>query len=242
MTKHPLIEELDNLIASVWEEIFSSEEAKKYSSTLMNTDKRLYAMYMTQVYHYAWHTSRNLGLAGSNLFTTDLDLMKHFFEHAVGEVGHEQMACNDLKELGIPVESEKDIPPALPATEALIAYVKFLSLSEKPYRCLGYHYWIEQPYNYILSFMQALEHTMKLKKEQMSFYFNHVKIDQHHGKDIQDIVIKICTTDTYKEEIKEVIKTSLWLMFRLLQDVIAEYEKLIENKSERFAILNQIKE
>jgi len=240
MEKAEIIEELDQLIASVWEEIFSSDEAKKYSSTLMSKDKRLFAMYMTQVYHYAYHTARNLGLAGANLFNTDLELMHHFFEHALGEVGHEQMAYNDLKELGIPFKSEKDMPPALPATEAMVAYVKYLSLSEKPYRSLGYHYWIEQPYNYILSFMQALEHTMNLEKKQMSFYLMHAKIDQKHGKDIQEIVYKVCTTDERKAEIMEVTRTSLWLMFRLLQDVIAEYGNLVEGKSEMFAILNHI--
>jgi len=241
MEKHPKIEQLDNLIATVWEEIFSSEEAKKYGTTLMNKDKRLFAMYMTQVYHYAYHTSRNLGLAGANLANKNLKLMHHFFEHAMGEVGHEKMAYKDLKALGVPFNSNDEMPPALPATEVLIGYVKFLSLSEKPYRSLGYHYWIEQPYNYILPFMQALQHSMGLEKEQMSFYLQHVKIDQKHGKDIQHIVVKVCETDEHWEEIKEVTRTSLWLMFRMVQDIIEEYEKLVQDKSEKFKILNYIK-
>jgi len=240
MEKHPQIENLDNLISSVWEEIFSSQEAKKYGSTLMSKDKRLFAVYMTQVYHYAYHTARNLGLAGANLFTNDLKLMHHFFEHALGEVGHEKMAFNDLKELGVPFKSENEIPPALPATEVLISYVKYLSISEKPYRCLGYHYWIEQPYNYILTFMQALEHTMGLEKRHMSFYLQHSLIDQKHGKDIQDIVVQICIIDEQWNEIREVCRTSLWLMFRVLQDVITEYEQLADNKSGEFKILNHI--
>ncbi|NJO87776.1 MAG: hypothetical protein HC831_01585 [Chloroflexia bacterium] len=52
------------------------------------------------------------------------------------------MAFNDLKALGVPLNSDEDMPPALPGTEVMIAYVKYLSLSEKPWRSLGYHYWI----------------------------------------------------------------------------------------------------
>ena len=241
MEKHPKIEELDNLIANVWEEIFTSVEARKYGSTLMNKDKRLFAMYMTQVYHYAYHTSRNLGLAGANLHNKDLKLMHHFFEHAIGEVGHEQMAYNDLKALGVQFSSDAEMPPTLPATEVMIAYVKYLSLSEKPYRSLGYHYWIEQPYDYILPFMQALKHNMGLNDEQMSFYVQHVRIDQKHGKDIQDIVAEVCKTDEQWDEIKEVAKTTLRLMFRMVQDIIDEYDRLIQNKSDKFKVLNHIK-
>jgi len=240
MEKTNGLQQLDELIASVWKEIFDSEEAKKYSSTLMCKDKRLYAIYLVQVYHYAYHTARNLGLAGANLFNRDLKLMHHFFGHALGEVGHEVMAFNDLKELGIKLDSQDEVPPALPETEIMVAYVKNLSISEKPYRCLGYHYWIEQPYNYINSFMQAMELTMGLEKKQMSFYKQHAIIDQKHGSDIQEIVAEVCKTDGIMAEIMEVTRTSLWLMFDVLKRVIQEFILLSENKSDRYAILNQI--
>jgi pyrroloquinoline quinone (PQQ) biosynthesis protein C len=157
-----------------------------------------------------------------------------------GKQDMKKMAYNDLKALDVPLNSDEDMPPALPATEVMIAYVKYLSLSEKPWRSLGYHYWIEQPYDYILPFMQALKHNMGLKDEQMSFYLQHVKIDQKHGKDIQNIVMKVCETDEQWEEIKEMTRTSLWLMFRMVQDIIDEYEKLANGKSVKFKILNHI--
>jgi hypothetical protein len=42
------------------------------------------------------------------------------------------------------------------------------------------------------------------------------------------------------EEIKEMTRTSLWLMFRMVQDIIDEYEKLANGKSVKFKILNHI--
>ncbi|NJO87777.1 MAG: iron-containing redox enzyme family protein [Chloroflexia bacterium] len=88
--------------------------------------------------------------------------------------------------------------------------------------------------------MQALKHNMGIKDEQMSFYLQHVKIDQKHGKDIQNMVTKVCETNEHWEAIKEVAKTSLWLMFRMVQDILEEYEKLAKGESVKFKIVNHI--
>jgi pyrroloquinoline quinone (PQQ) biosynthesis protein C len=196
---------------------------------------------MIQVYHYAYYTSRSLALAGANLFNTDTRLMHHFFEHAMEETGHELMALNDLRELGIPIEdARKQMPPALPATEALIAYVRHLSTGPIPYKSLGYHYWIEQPYQHIIPFMKTLQSNMGLNDKQMTFYFQHLNIDQKHGTEMQKIVSRVCTSEEHWNNIMEACEKSLYLAFEMLKAVITEYNLVKEKKSQLYGIVNSI--
>lgn len=235
------LEKLDLLIAHVWQQIFASTEAKEFIETFMGKDKRVYALYMCQVYHYAYYAARNLGLAGANTSNKETWLMHHFFEHAMEETGHELMAAKDLLALGVSLKKDfSNMPPPLPETEVLVAYVRHLSTGSEPYKSLGYHYWIEQPYAHILPFMQILKSNMSLTDKQMTFYIQHMEIDKKHGADMQKILKRICTTPEHWENIREVTQTSLELTHKMLTGVIREYKILTEGKKSAYAILNQI--
>lgn len=240
VAQHPEIKKLDELIASTWQEIFSLPEASLFTQSLMGKDKRVYALYMTQVYHYASHAARNLGFAGANLANKDVRLMHHLFEHAMEETGHELMALHDLKAMGVPVgHPEKDIP-LLAATETIVAYVHYLATGNEPYKILGYSYWIEKPYAYILPFMQAMQANMGLTNKQMTFYYQHIEIDKKHGNDIEHVLLKICQSGQQWAAIRQVIQTTLQMTIHMFLEIIREYQKLANGESVTFAILNHI--
>lgn len=227
-TKHIEIEKLDTAIGDNWTGILNSEQAAQFTNDQMGKDKRIYALYLTQVYHYAYHVPRILALAGANLSNTDIHLMQHFFEHAMEETGHELMALHDLKMLGIDygADTPAGLPKMLPATEAMIGYVKNLATSHTPFRVMGYSYWIERPYKYILAFMEQLESGMGLTKNQLTFYYNHLHIDQKHGQDIENILIRVCQTPQQWAAVREAAVKSMQLMLTMLQEIIQEYNNL----------------
>jgi len=239
--KHIEIQKLESAIEKMWEQIFSTEVAQKFITSFMGKDKRIYALYLSQVYHYAYHTPRNLALAGANLFNNDTHLMHHCFEHAREETGHELMALHDLKMLGLKIHNiNDDLPKILPATEALMGYVKFLATGERPYRIMGYSYWIERPYKHILQFMEQMEVAMGLDKNQMTFYYNHKEIDKKHGMDIEKAIMKFCQTQKHWEDIRETALTTMQLMFNLLLEIIKEYNNLDKEES-AYGMINLIK-
>src|SRR6185436_17321115 len=119
---------LEQLIASKWENILEQPQALQFANSLMGKDRRVYALYLTQVYHYTYHTARNQALVGVNLKNTDVYYMQFCFEHAMEETGHELMALHDLRSMGVQISDvERDMPPALPQTELLIAYLYCIS-------------------------------------------------------------------------------------------------------------------
>ena len=234
------LEHLDALISAQWQSIFASALAPEVEKILNSKDKRIYALYMCQVYHYAYHTPRSLAQAAANLFNEDLRLMHHFLEHAVEENGHDMMAYHDLKSMGIPLNSREDMPPPLTSTETMIAYVKFLSLSKEPFRSLGYHYWIEQPYQYIETFMQTLCDILRLEESQFLFYKNHKRIDAKHGKDVQAILIDYCKTEQQWESVYNVTMTTMKQFMNIIIEIIEEYYKLKTGQDSSYKILNAV--
>lgn len=227
-TNHTEIDQLDQAISDSWNSIFTAEMASQVTGTRMSKDRRLYALYLTQVYHYAYHTPRILALAGANAFNTDTYFLQHLFEHALEETGHELMALHDLKMLGVEygAQAPHGLPRMLPATEAMIGYVKCLATSETPYRVMGYSYWIERPYRHICSFMEQLGKDMALNRQQLTFYYNHLHIDQKHGQDIEHILIRICQSPEQWAAVREAALQSMQLMFNMLLQIIAEYKQL----------------
>jgi len=235
------LQKLDSLISKEWQGIFNLKMAPKVYKIIKMKDKRLYAIYMTQVYHYAYYTPRSLALAGANLANEDTRLMHHFLEHALEENGHDMMAFNDLKAMGVPLKTREDMPAVLPSTEKMIAYVKHLSLSREPYRSLGYHYWIEQPYEYIEQFMHSLCEGLHLEESQFLFYKNHKRIDKKHGNDVQSILLNYCKTEQQWEAIYQVTQTTLRQFVQMIIEITEEYEKLKNGSSSQFRILNVLK-
>jgi hypothetical protein len=236
------LKELDFLISSKWQEIFSHPQAINFANSLMGKDRRVYALYLTQVYHYASHTARNQALVAVNSANRNTTYMKFCLEHALEETGHELMALHDLRSIGVPiVDAEKDMPQALVSTELLIAYLYWISSHGNPVQRLGYSYWAERSYHFISSFVEMLTSNLDLKKQQMTFYYSHSNIDEKHARDVEEIVCKVCKTDEDWKQVSKVAITTLDLTNRILLSVLSEYQKLVEGTHSDFEILNKIK-
>lgn len=230
---------LKNVIAEKWQEILQQPQALQFSRSLMGKDRRVYALYLTQVYHYAWHTPRNQALVAVNPNTKDLRYMRFCLEHALEETGHELMALHDLRSMGILINDPvNEMPPALPATELLIAYLYRVAQNGNPLQRLGYSFWAETSYDYIRDFIDRMGEDMELSKRQMTFFYNHSTIDDKHAKDVENILLHCCNTDDDWKAVEHSAMITLDLTHQILKSVLIEYEKLINKEPSLFAIIN----
>jgi hypothetical protein len=188
------IEDLDKKMASCWKDILSRPLAAEFQKILLSGDKKLYAMWLCQVAHLTKHTSAHQALVGIRVNNTSYPYAKFCYEHACEEVGHEMMAVNDLKKIGVKATKVDDLPPPLPATVKLTAFLYHISEREHPATRLGFSYWAEKCYPFIHTLARGTQKALGLGDNQMTFFVSHAVIDEKHAKDVERIVKIVCKT------------------------------------------------
>lgn len=232
------LNELEELIRAEWKQALAQPKISRFMDTTAANDRRIIAIYLIQVYHYAFHTARNQALVGANLANHHTQYMQFCFEHALEETGHELMALHDLATIGIKFSDRADIPHPLPSTELLIAYLYYVATQGNPVQRLGYSYWSENSYSFIRAFMDLLTQSMQLEKNQMTFFYSHSHIDDKHAKDVAEIIVKVCQTDRDWEAVKRVAKTTLALTNNIFNESFQEFLKLTSGEPSPYSFIN----
>lgn len=232
-------DELNELIQNEWKRALAQPRIAQFFDTAATNDRRIIAIYMIQVYHYAFHTSRNQALVGANLANTHTQYMQFCFEHALEETGHELMAIHDLKTIGIDFDTPEAIPTPLPSTELLVAYLYYVATQGNPVQRLGYSYWSETSYAFIRSFMDMLMANMHLDRNQMTFFYSHSHIDDKHAEDVKAILKKVCVTDADWESVKKVARITLRLTNDMFNESFEEFVKLSKGEASEYSFINE---
>jgi pyrroloquinoline quinone (PQQ) biosynthesis protein C len=199
-------------------------------------DKRLYAIHLTETYHYTRHNSRNQALISTRYEHINPNYSKFCLKHASEEVGHELMALHDLQAMGYDI-SEATLPIPLPATKTLIAYLYYVAAHELPVARLGYSFWAERVYDYIQPLLKLVEVGMGVKKSSMTFFREHAEIDTEHAKDIDQMIERFVKTPEEWSVVEEVMKTSLKLTVNMSDEVLQEFSKLKDGIPTRYKFL-----
>ena len=229
------LENFEKCINKMWKAGMASQLIKKLPHHGAFKDPRLVAIYLTQVYHYAVHTPRHQALVGANINNSNFKFMQYCFEHAYEETGHELMALSDIKSLGYDV-SVDTVPGRLPSTDKLISFLYEEANSDHPVHHLGYGFWSENACPFIVDFMNDLMKSMGLVDQQMTFYTNHVSIDENHAKDVREIVAKVAKTESDWAGMHRVAKVTFDLTIQIVNESLAAYQQLIKGDSTEFSI------
>jgi hypothetical protein len=232
-------EALDTKLKSVWEGLF---QRSRLIQTIQRgeIDKKLYVLYMMETYHYTRHNARNQALVGVRALEEDGPYLRFCFEHAKEEAGHELMALHDIHSLGLK-QGDFTVPPPLPATEVLIAYLYWISGTGNPLRRLGYSYWAESVYRYINPLLSRVQETLQLKSAQMTFFIAHAKIDAEHEQQVKKMLADGCKTDQDWADVERAMTTSLRLTGEMMEDVYTEYERLMTGKPTPYRFLDALR-
>lgn len=199
-------------------------------------DKRLYGIYLTETYHYTFHNSRNQALVATRKEAMNINYIKYCLKHANEEAGHEMMAFHDLKNLGFEV-SINDLPKPLCSTDALIAYLYYVSEYGNPVARLGYSFWAERSYEYIQPLLNLLSDSLNIEKKSMTFFNEHSEIDEQHAIDVENAIAKYAKNEADWQDIEDCMVNSLLLTSRMLDEVLEEFIKLKETDNSRYKFL-----
>lgn len=201
-------------------------------------DKRLYAMYLCETYHYTLHNARNQALVATRREPMSIQYMKYCLNHALEEAGHELMALHDLKGLGYDV-TEKTLPKPLMSTEALVAYLYHISEHHTPVARLGYSYWAERSYEYIQPLLAMLSDGLGVPKKAMTFFNEHSEIDAKHAEEVEEAINRFVKTPEDWQAVEEVMVGSLIMTTRMMDQVFDQFCQLKEGKATRYTFLEK---
>jgi thiaminase len=224
---------LDNCIEKTWASILSSSPLVKAIENGTVT-KELYVSYMLETYHYTAHNAKNQALVGTRAGESPT-YMKFCFEHAAEETGHERMALHDICSIGFPKDPNA-IPSPLPETEILIAYLYWISLTGNPVQRLGYSYWAENAYHYIMPLVKQTRDILKLQDSQLTFFIGHAEIDKNHLEDVRHFITSTCKSEADWQAVTRVAVTSLELTGRVMNAAFFEYERFVSRQSRRLNV------
>ena len=200
-------------------------------------DKRLYALYMVETYHYTRHNSRNQAVVATRPESIDPRYLKFCLRHAEEETGHELMAFHDLKALGYPSLQETDLPAPLAATETLIAYLYRTAQFGNPLARLGYSYWAEQSYSYIQPLLSMVSSGLGVPANAMTFFREHSSIDESHARVVQETIERFAKTEADFEAIESCMANSLVLTARMMDEVFEQFLSVKDGTGSRYAFL-----
>jgi hypothetical protein len=210
---------LESRISERWGELLESPVAQSLKDILGKGDRRPYTLWLCQVAHLTRHTSAHQALVGTRVGEISIPYAKYCFEHAMEEVGHEQMALADLRRIGLSADRVEDLPPPLPSTELLTAYLYHASTRAHPATRLGFSYWAEKCYPYIEMLVRDTQASLGLADSQMTFFVSHAAIDEKHARGVEEIIDKVCKTDADWNAVERGMVESLNLAIGIFQEI-----------------------
>ena len=148
-----------------------------------DADRQAYTRYLTNVWHYAQHSSIVIGLAGSRCVTGHPELATYLLHHAQEELGHDQWALDDLAALGVQEEEVRASRPVV-SCAAMIGYEYYVAGVANPVGLFGWLYVLEAMGD-DLGGMAAKALGGALNLEQgLKFLAGHGEADVEHTRDI----------------------------------------------------------
>jgi pyrroloquinoline quinone (PQQ) biosynthesis protein C len=242
MNSQQRFEKLNHKVSSLWKEILDQSPLVRTVMNSPKVDRRLYALYLLETYHYTSHNAKNQALVGVRYQGDNIPYMKFCFEHANEEAGHELMALHDLKALGMktwPI----DLPQPLPATDVLNAYLYYISFQGNPLARLGYSFWAESVYTHINPLLVKIQKDLNLTKSQMTFFMAHSEIDAKHADEVASVISSSVRSEKDWDDIERVMTTSLKLTSAMLTDINDAFLDLVKNEeTSPYRILNELKD
>jgi hypothetical protein len=153
-----------------------------------------YASYLQQVFHHTRENPQIQALATVYFRGHQRAAIKRFFRHASSEIGHDQLALDDLGTLGV----NTDLLPyqnPLPETTALIAFAFYQIHNLNPIGYLGYLYFLEfLPTGSGAQLMGQLE-LAGVPPNAMRFLHDHTTIDVAHNRMMESYAATLITNE-----------------------------------------------
>jgi len=175
-----------------------------------------YQSLLRQIFHQARENPQIQALATVYFRGYQREAIQAFYRHAVSEIGHDQLALNDLAATGVNVEKIPYENP-LPATSAVTAFAFYQIYNRNPVGYLGYLFFLE-----FLPTSQGTTYIDLFKKigvpaKAFTFLTDHTIVDQGHNKAMERYCDQLVRDASDLESVIYALRTTGYL-----------YEKMVD--------------
>ena len=186
-----------------------------------------YKAYLRQTYHYTRDNPQIQALATVYFHGADRHFVKIFYKHAISEIGHDELALNDLKSLGQDVDAIR-IENPLPETVALNGFVFYQIYNRNPIGYLGYLFFLEfLPTSSGAGYMQLLEKA-GVPRSAMTFLLEHTHVDVYHNKLMERYVDGLIQIEADLQAVIYTMKGTGHLYAAMLEAAFKQVDKNID--------------
>lgn len=173
-----------NIIAemeSEWEKCFQTLLTGEFFQKLENGQltREHYMSFLAEVFFNTTENPRIMALFIAHLDTNVHKTAGKLLKHAAMEMGHNDMALNDLAVLGEDTEKIRR-GRALPATEALAGYISFEIQHRNPKAFLGYLYHMESISPRLVGRTGNTFNRLQIPETALTFLREHTEADPIH--------------------------------------------------------------
>lgn len=200
-------------------------EASPAMQTILKGNLTLdhYKSYLCQTYHYTKDNPQLQSLATVYFQGSDRKFVRMFYKHAISEIGHDELALNDLKALGVNIDKVRVENP-LPSTVALNAFAFYQIYNRNPIGYLGYLFFLEfLPTSSGSRYMDLLEKA-GVPREAMTFVAEHTNVDIYHNRMMEKYVAGLILTDSDLESVIYTLRGTGKLYSDMLQSAFEQAE------------------
>jgi pyrroloquinoline quinone (PQQ) biosynthesis protein C len=186
-----------------------------------------YKSYLRQTYHYTKDNPQIQALATVYFHGSDREFVRMFYKHAISEIGHDELALNDLQLLGENIDHVR-IENPLPATVALNAFVFYQIYNRNPIGYLGYLFFLEfLPTSSGAGYMQLLEKA-SVPKAAMTFLLEHTNVDIYHNRLMEKYLEGLVITEADMQAVIYTMRGTGQLYADMLQSAFMQAEQQID--------------
>lgn len=182
-----------------------------------------YKWLMRQIFHHTRENPQLQVLATVYFRGHQRDAIKNFFKHATSEIGHDQLALNDVAICGEDI-SQIPFENPLPNTMALLAFPFYQIYNQNPISYLGYLFFLEfAPTQSGKDYMQQLL-KIGVPAEAMTFLKDHTVIDMGHNKLMEQYVNELVTNNLELDTIIYAMKVTGQLYAQMIQGAFQQVD------------------
>lgn len=183
-----------------------------------------YAAFLAEEYHNTTINPKTMALFIARLGMDYHRCAAMLLKHAAHEMGHNEMALNDLKALGRDAEAVRK-GRALPATEALAAFVVFETEHRNPLTFLGYLYHMEAISLRLAGGGSDILARMGIPESALTFLREHADADIGHMKMNYEYLEAFIKSEEDIEAVLYGIRASCMLHGLMFQGILDSVDK-----------------
>lgn len=189
-----------------------------------------YKGYLRQVFHHTRENPQIQACATVYFRGAQRGLIRKFYAHASSEIGHDQLALNDLGVLGLDVSKISTETP-LPSTTALISFPYYQIQHLNPVGYLGYLFFLEfTPTSRGGQYMELLR-SMGVPDTALTFLHDHTTIDVGHNRMMESYAESLIQDEADLESVLYALEVTGRLYGQMVVDSFAQGD--VETPSRR---------